>query len=182
MDFENNKKTFLSKLDKSKKGSIDNHIIGLIKKINNLNNYYSTSSCSGRIVLLKESESGRKDEAEWIFVSHGKADFEKINKIISQLADKTKTWFKFEPPIIHISCRNIENAQKMLDIARPLFKLTGIISTSKNIIEVRGTDRIDTPIGHISEEQLKHLTEIANQKLEKNWEKLHEFEKEFGRL
>ncbi|MBW2966012.1 hypothetical protein KY342_02835, partial [Candidatus Woesearchaeota archaeon] len=52
MQFENQKKTFLKKIDKSKKGGIDKEIIPLVNKINNSRNYYTTSSCSGRIVLL----------------------------------------------------------------------------------------------------------------------------------
>jgi len=178
MDFDNDKKTFLSKIDKSKKGSIDPVILPLIEKINSLDDYYSTSSCSGRIVLLKESESGRKDKAKWLFVSHDKVDSDKLIYKINKLPDKKNIWFKFEPPIIHISCRNIDAAQKLLDIARPLFKLSGIISTSKNIVEIRGTDRIDTPIKDISDNHIRVLVEISNKKLEKTRKKLKDMGKE----
>ena len=174
MDFLNNKKTFLSKIDKSRKGSIDSHIVDLIDKINELDYYYSTSSCSGRIVLLKEAESGRKDEAKWIFVSHELVDYKKINEAISKIDDKKNIWFKFEPPIIHVACNKLESAQKLLDIARPLFKLSGIISTSKNIVEIRGTDRIDVPVAAVSDFNL--LIKEANSKMENGWKKLHEFE------
>jgi tRNA wybutosine-synthesizing protein 3 len=174
MDFENNKKTFLAKTDKSKKGSIDKHIISLINKINSLNDYYSTSSCSGRIVLLKESESGRKNEAEWVFASHDLVEFNEITAV--NLEDKNNIWFKFEPPIIHISCCDIKAAQKLLDIARPLFKLSGIISTLKNIVEIRGTERIDAPLKDVSEDYLKVLVEIANQKMKSCWKKIEMLE------
>ena len=53
--FEKEKQDFLSKKDKSKKGSIDDGIIGLINLINSKSDYYTTSSCAGRIVLLDNS-------------------------------------------------------------------------------------------------------------------------------
>ena len=53
MVFEQQKKTVLSKLDKSKKGSIDKGILKLVNTINKNSNYYTTSTCSGRIILLE---------------------------------------------------------------------------------------------------------------------------------
>jgi tRNA wybutosine-synthesizing protein 3 len=180
MDFENNKKTFLSKKDKSKKGSIDRRISALVEKINRQGNYYSTSSCSGRIVLLKESKSGRKNQAQWLFVSHDLVDFHNIFSVVDELSDRKDIWFKYEPPIIHISCRDLVSAQKLLNIARPIFKLSGIISTSKNIVEIRATDRIDTPVEEISQKHLRILVETGNRKLETGWKKLKEFESQIA--
>ena len=56
MDFENNKRTFLAKTDKSKKGGIDEKILPLVSKINLSKDYYTTSSCAGRIILVKTAE------------------------------------------------------------------------------------------------------------------------------
>lgn len=170
-DFDNNKKTFLSKQDKSKKGGIDKAILPLVEKINQHNDYYTTSSCSGRIVLLKESESGRKDEAEWLFVSHDKI---KVSEL--KIEEKEKVWFKFEPAILHINCRNIEAAQFLLDKARPLFKITGIMNTSKLTVEIRGTDRIDAPVLEATDEYISILVNEANTKLEKTRQKLNDLE------
>ena len=71
MTFESNKKTILSKIDKSKKGEIDKPIKKLIILINKSKNYYTTSSCSGRIVLLAK-KSGEKKGSKWLFSSHKK--------------------------------------------------------------------------------------------------------------
>ena len=46
MNFDKEKKEFLSKKDKSRKGSIDNKIKKLVNKINSLPDFYTTSSCS----------------------------------------------------------------------------------------------------------------------------------------
>jgi tRNA wybutosine-synthesizing protein 3 len=173
MNFNNNKKTFLAKTDKSKKGFIDEKIAGLVNALNSCRNYYSTSSCSGRIVLLKD-ESGRKDKAEWLFVSHEPADYKAVESAAGRVDGLQGLWFKFEPPIVHVACRTIEDSQKLLDIARPLFKLTGIISTSKNIVEIRGTDRIDVPLEAVFD--MKLLVEEANSKLKNGWKKLAKLE------
>jgi len=170
MEFENNKKTFLAKTDKSKKGDIDEKILPLVSKINSSKDYYTTSSCAGRIMVVKAAE--KKNEAEWLFVSH---DVVKELKLVSE----PNAWFKFEPPILHVCCRNLDFAQKLLDIARPLFKLSGIISTSKLIVEIRGTDRIEAPILGMTQEYLDSLVGIANSKLESGWKKLKELETKF---
>ena len=73
MSFENQKKVFLKKLDKSKEGHIDKEITQLVKKINSSDNYYTTSSCAGRIVLL-EKKSDKKQEIRWLFKKHGKVN------------------------------------------------------------------------------------------------------------
>ena len=51
--FSKLKEHSLSKIDKSKKNSIDKNIKSLINIINKSDDYYTTSSCSGRIVLLR---------------------------------------------------------------------------------------------------------------------------------
>ena len=47
MAFETDKKTALTKIDKSKKGQIDEQIKPLCDLINSSVDYYTTSSCSG---------------------------------------------------------------------------------------------------------------------------------------
>jgi tRNA wybutosine-synthesizing protein 3 len=170
MDFDNNKKTFLAKADKSKKGEIDKKILPLVEKINSSNDYFTTSSCSGRIMVVKMAE--KKNEAEWLFVSH-----EAVTEL--KLSSEPGSWFKFEPPILHVCCRDVGCAQKLLDIARPLFKLSGIISTGKIIVEIRGTERIEAPMQGMPQDYLDNLVSIANKKLALGWKKLNALEIQF---
>ncbi len=67
MNFEKEKKDCLSKIDKSKKGSIDKKIKELVDLINSLKDYYTTSSCSGRILLIKRPKSGKKCDVDFLF-------------------------------------------------------------------------------------------------------------------
>ncbi len=54
--FQQRKKDILSKRDKSYKGNWDKHIKNLCDKINLSRNYCTTSSCSGRVVLMIDQE------------------------------------------------------------------------------------------------------------------------------
>ena len=122
--FTKEKQGFLSKKDKSKKGSIDKEIVPLITLINRHPNYYTTSSCSGRIVLLLRPTS-KKNEASWLLVSHAAVKARIIMQILAQNQGKT-IWLKQEALIMHVRCRNVSAAVKFLDTVRPLYKRAGI--------------------------------------------------------
>jgi len=66
-NFLKQKSDFLKKIDKSKKKTIDKEIIPLIKSINKKPNYYTTSSCSGRIVVLKKGLQ-KKRGTKWLSI------------------------------------------------------------------------------------------------------------------
>ena len=53
-DFAEDKVRVLGGVDLSRKGSVDAAILPLVGYLNRLDCYYSTSSCSGRLVLFEE--------------------------------------------------------------------------------------------------------------------------------
>jgi len=177
--FEKEKKIQLSRADFSKKGSIDSKIKALVGRINSKKEYYTTSSCSGRIIILVEGKI-RKD-VNWIFVSHNNAKLGEIKKSLKKLPKETG-WFKFEPMILHVCCSSIDSAQKLIDLAKQSgFKHSGIMSLGKRIIvEIRGTDFISAPISFnsrmsVDDNYLKKILKEANKKLEKNVKKIKQF-------
>jgi len=190
MNFKKEKNDFLTKKDKSRKGSIDNKIKKLVDKINSLNEFYTTSSCSGRVLILAISQSNKKNEVKYLFRSHKKIKFSEINKIINKILLKEEVWFKVQPVIMHIASTNINNAIKLLNIARDIgFRRSGIISIRKNKItlELVSTEIIETIISKngkllIDEDYLKVLVIEGNGKLEKTWKKIDRLDKEFGRI
>ena len=177
--FDKEKLDALNKSDKSKKGCIDKEIWPLIIKINSLENYYTTSSCSGRIGLL-EKRSDKKCETEWLFKSHSIVKFDEIKNALNNLnLSKHDLWFRQEPAIIHVACRAIEDAQKLIDIARITgFKRSGIQATRKRILaEIGSSETIATIIAKggkllVEADYLKILIDEANKKLERNKGKL----------
>jgi len=74
--FLQRKKSMLSKIDKSSKGYWDRKIIPLCKKINSMENYYTTSSCSGRIVLM--IDNNKKEKNLFIKIYHNLITFKQL--------------------------------------------------------------------------------------------------------
>ena len=191
MNFEKEKKEFLAKKDKSKKGSIDIKIKRLVDKINSLPDFYTTSSCSGRILLLAIPSSNKKNEVEYLFCSHKKIKYNEIKKILKSKKElKNDVWFKVQPAIIHVACNDIKNTKKILNIARDIgFRRSGIISIGKNkvIMEIISTERIDAIVGKngkllIDEGYFKVLVKEGNKKLEKTWEKIDKLHNNLNKL
>jgi len=174
MEFEKEKKMRLSRKDNSKKGSIDSKIKCLVSKINRKNEYYTTSSCSGRIMLLSEGKA--KNEAEWLFVSHGKVSLAQIKGVLEK-AGSNIVWFRFEPMILHVCCKSLESAERLLESAKSAgFKHSGIVSIKKRVvIEIRGTDFISAPLQCPDKRQLKILIDEANKKMKRNDSRIKNF-------
>ncbi len=178
--FDKRKKDTLAKKDKSKKGGVDKDIKQLVDTINSLSDYYTTSSCSGRIMLI-EKKTNRKDLAKWLYVTHGKGVFKKLLQSLDPVP-KDYVWFKQESVIIHVACRSIEDASKFLKIARTSgFKRAGIISTGQRVItEIIGTENIETIVSKdnelvVDKDYLKILLKEANKKMELNKKKIDSF-------
>lgn len=89
-NFLQRKHDVLLKIDKSSKGGYDKRIMKLCKKINSLENYYTTSSCSGRVVIMIDQEKKReglflKSYHDLISFGQLKKDLNNIIKLNSQV-------------------------------------------------------------------------------------------------
>ena len=169
--FSIQKQARLSRDDYSKKGSVDEKIASLVKAINDEDDYCTTSSCSGRIMLYYEGKS--KNRTIWVFVSHNPVDASEIRKELEKLRWGQQTavlWFKFEPLILHISCKGIESAQKMIDMGKQAgFMKSGIMDTKKMVVEIRGADLISAPLKADAESSyIELLVSEANRKMKRN--------------
>ncbi len=237
--FAKEKSDFLKKKDKSKKGSIDKDIVGIVNLINSKKAYYTTSSCAGRIVLL-EMKSKKKNECDWIFTKHDKVKFNEIDNTLNNYFNKTKSkilelpldastneetcfesmpnyrnklarssvmaekrdralnlqsrsnnsritknknriWFKQQPLILHVACRNLDAANKLLEISRKIFRRAGIIGITKRkvMIELIGDERIETIIADkdfvADDNYIKQLIKYANENFMNNKKKSEKF-------
>ncbi|MFQ5531576.1 MAG: tRNA wybutosine-synthesizing 3 family protein [Candidatus Nanoarchaeia archaeon] len=171
--FKQRKQDTLNKLDKSSKGHWDKKISKLCDKINIMDNYYTTSSCSGRIVIMVDGD--KKSKNLFIKIYHDllkfedfKKDLGKITKNIPQstpnhppLKVKTKNLkdnktvnksflikFKQEPCILHVACKDFKGAQRLYNKAKLAgWKKSGIIASGKRfVVELNSTERIEFPI------------------------------------
>jgi len=177
MTFENDKKNFLTKQDKSKKGSIDTRVKPLLNIINSSLQYYTTSSCSGRVYFWQGT--GKKNEMKWVTVSH-----ELITSAFFNLPPIPGTvWLRFEPFILHVCCHDISSAHTFLNLARTIFKKSALVAMGKKyLVEVRGSEFLEMPFLQegklVFSGDLSWLKNWINSQLEQNWEKMKKFEKE----
>ena len=198
--FLQRKKDVLSKKDKSSKArqsllldrpsvanpkqGWDKKIKDLCKKINSLDNYYTTSSCSGRIVLMVNQD---KKESDLFFnVYHDLIFFNLIKKNIEDILKKSKKSIKFklEPCALHVACRTLEDAQNFYDNVKLAgWKKFGVISFKHRfIVELNSTERLEFPIINegkvlVDDEFLKIIVNESNKKLKKSWEKIKKLQK-----
>jgi len=180
LGFEHGKEQFLAKLDKSKKGSIDSGVKRLVNLINRNPDYYTTSSCSGRSMLIIVPEKGKKWESKWFYTTHGKTSFSELKGNLKE-APEGMVWFKKEGAILHVCCRTIESAADLADAAvKAGFRRSGILARKKIIVEINDTEKIEAPVAMdgralISDDYLKILVQLANEKQERTKEKIKSF-------
>jgi len=179
---ERHKNTFLKAV---KEGKADKQMKALCSYIAKTKNYFTSSSCAGRIVLLDLAKNGNKREAAFHSKWHKKVKLKELIKEIKRKQTEEELWFKLDPLILHLGTNSLENAKKILKVTRKTgIRRAGIMvaQEGKFIIELIGTQTMSFPVKRkekilLEEEYLKNALEKANQKLEKNYNQLKEFEK-----
>ncbi|XP_069123976.1 tRNA wybutosine-synthesizing protein 3 homolog [Argopecten irradians] len=188
VQFDKQKSLALNGTDLSRKGSIDEEIVPLVQHINNHDNFFTTSSCSGRIIVFddhvddeKPGLKVKKKGCKWLFTSHKVADAEQVIESLKEISGDAV--FKFEPFVLHVQCRNTEYAQRTLCCAVASgFRNSGISlgNRGKIIVGVRSTHGLEAPLSKdgsllVSMEFIRFLTKSANKKLEENFLRIQKF-------
>ncbi|NOQ37273.1 hypothetical protein GQ472_00155 [archaeon] len=182
--FEKDKDIALSKLLIAReKGLVDVAVLGLVDAINKSDSYYTTSSCSGRIVVACADEANKKSSFSFLGKWHEAVDADDVKDAIGKYEGGV-LWFKFEPMILHVCCKDIDSASRFLEIVyRGGFKRSGVYQLKgKIMVEVHGTSGFSVPAGSsgevfVSSEYLEFLVRLANRKMEENVSKLKNLEK-----
>lgn len=182
-DFQSHKNQILAGLatdcpDKSKKGGVDAPIYDLLRFLNGIPDYVSTSSCSGRVAVFSESPDKRKDAGNWLYVSHEAVSKDSedllVNAIIQAAPNSSSIYFKFEPFILHISCATLEAGQRLMKVVLQCgFKNSGMLVGKRIMVAVRSTLKLDVPVAMdskllVSTEYLRLLVNLSNEKFKKN--------------
>lgn len=185
-NFQQRKSSILLKKDKSSIGDWDKKITPLCKRINKFPNYYTTSSCSGRIALINANSKQR--QGNLLKTYHKKISLNELKKDLENLSKKYKqVKFKQEPCILHVCCKTLSDTENILNKSRISgFKRSGIISIKKNkiIVEILSTEKLELPIIRnnqilLNKNYLKILIQESNKNLEKTWKKIEKLEKFF---
>ncbi|TRY87546.1 hypothetical protein DNTS_007096 [Danionella cerebrum] len=180
--FQQWKKQCLNKCDLSKKGSVDEDIAHIVSLINCRDRYFTTSSCSGRILLLdavSDCPDVQKQNCSWLFVTHQKCQSEDLlGGLEKSVGDAT---FKFEPFVLHIQCKALEMlnfcvittscwfVSQHTAAINSGFRNSGITIGKKGkiIMAVRSTHCLEVPLGHrghmlVTEQYINFLAEKLN--------------------
>ncbi|XP_072199493.1 tRNA wybutosine-synthesizing protein 3 homolog [Excalfactoria chinensis] len=177
----------LSRSDCSRKGALDERAAGAVRLLNRAAPFCTTSSCAGRIVLA-EGRAGLpgavpKQRCRWLLVAHepcGQRD------VMAALQTATgDVVFKFEPFVLHVMCRELQDAQLLHSVAiESGFKNSGITigKGGKIMMAVRSAQCLEVPLSHmgklmVSEEYIEFLVQVANRKMEENAQRIDRFYK-----
>ncbi|XP_029805585.1 tRNA wybutosine-synthesizing protein 3 homolog isoform X3 [Suricata suricatta] len=146
-----------SKADFSRKGSVDEDVVDIVQLLNGREQYFTTSSCAGRIILLDGIVALKKANGDAVL--------------------------KFEPLILHVQCRQLQDAQILHSVAIDSgFRNSGITvgKRGKIMLAIRSTHGLEVPLSHkgklmVTEEYIDFLLKIANQKMEENKKRIERF-------
>ncbi|XP_043316892.1 tRNA wybutosine-synthesizing protein 3 homolog isoform X1 [Cervus canadensis] len=185
-EFKRWKAQCLSKVDLSRKGSVDEDVLEIVQLLNGQEQFFTTSSCAGRIILLDGSINGsevQKQNCSWLLVTH-KACV-KDDVVVALRRANGDAILKFEPLVLHVQCRQLQDARILHSVAIDSgFRNSGITvgKRGKIMLAVRSTHGLEVPLSHqgklmVTEEYIAFLLKIANQKMEENKKRIERSEK-----
>ncbi|MCS7143538.1 MAG: hypothetical protein NZ879_00775 [Archaeoglobaceae archaeon] len=163
-----------------KEGKVDEDIIPLLDKINGKENFVTLSSCSGRIAVIELSNFGEKLNSEFIGKWHRRVEFREILECVEKC--KRQGWLIQYPPIIHVACKDLQSAKRMMSFANDSgFRRSGLISLQKLVVEISSLERIELPVAIegrriVDNEYLRIAVDFANKKLENGKKKIKRLE------
>lgn len=170
----------------TREGKVDEDILPLLETINSCEPYVTLSSCSGRIAVIDLEEFGKKLNSRFLGKWHRTVDFEEVLK--SAKSCKKQGWFIQFPPIVHVACKDLFSAGKLLTIANSAgFRRSGLISLRNLVVEIASLERLEMPISIsgeliVDESYLRIAVEMANLKLIKGKEKIEKLSNYIKRI
>ncbi len=182
MKFEDYKDgALLSIEDAAHEKTVDEKIVFLLEKINALSDYYTTSSCYGRIVVAESSVDNKKREYQFLGKWHREVTFHDVDAAVNKYK-RNILFFRLDPVILHVGCRSLDCASRLLKICqRTGLKRSGMYQVKPRIIvEIMGVDALSVPLGMdgrvmVGRKYLDFLISIANEKFRNNEKKIDEF-------
>ncbi|XP_051712317.1 tRNA wybutosine-synthesizing protein 3 homolog isoform X3 [Oryctolagus cuniculus] len=183
-EFRRWKAQCLSRADLSRKGSVDEDAVEIVQLLNAQEQFFTTSSCAGRILLLDGGINGfevQKKQCCWLLVTHKPCV--KEDMIVALRKANGDAILKFEPFVLHVQCRQLRDAQILHAVAiNSGFRNSGITvgKRGKTILAVRSTHGLEVPLSHngklmVTEEYVDFLLNIANQKMEENKKRIESY-------
>jgi tRNA(Phe) wybutosine-synthesizing methylase Tyw3 len=131
--------------DYSPKGSIDGPCHALVLFLNHLSDFFTLSSCSGRISIYEDNEQDAKG-VKWLLVRHccvtTEEVWDKAAEVMRNASTNQRLVFKSEPFIMHLQCRDIKSGSHLLRLAHSCgFRESGLmtVDVKKIVLAIRTT-------------------------------------------
>lgn len=155
-------------------GEVDVPIVPLLDLLNRHPGIVTTSSCSGRIVLLETDIMERKRESAFYRKWHRPVTTDEVwEALLSYSGDVL--WFKVDPFILHVAFADVSTALDVIRLARASgFKIAGIqaCDVSKVHVEIRGIDTMALPVYRgrllVDRPYVREIVAFANRKMVRN--------------
>ena len=180
----------MTNLDKKiQDGLVDEKVLPAIRSINSHSDYYTTSSCSGRIQVIELPKIGDKEKSTVLGKWHEQVSTAQVRSILDNWAGTGVVYLLAQSPIIHVVCKTLAAASQLRNIADSAgFKYSSIRSLKeqrarssdaefeKITVEILSTERVDIPVaveGRVfpDEEYLKFIVDNANSCLDRSHRK-----------
>ena len=163
--------------DLSPKGFVDERCRPLMQTLNQHEDYVTTSSCSGRVALWCGNEKG---DGGWLLSSHEEVTVEDVLAALMPFPTAGSVVFKMEPFLMHVMCRNLEAAHRLLvAVLHAGYRNSGVIPGKKRtMLGIRHTMTLEVPIGEggqcmlEDDRYLRYITKVANAKLRENFQRM----------
>lgn len=168
-------------------GYVDRDIVDFIKLVFSKKRVFTTSSCSGRIVVVDALYPWLREGAHIIFKKHSPVTVSEIQDIVRQ-RPLYRYWLVVSGPIIHFNTASLEDTQRLLNTLRESgFKHSGVISISSSGIVVEAVSGVWTPFllrdgDLIAVSSLQHIVGVANSILAEGKNRLERLFKAFKEL
>lgn len=147
--FEARKKAFVERLEREAlQDRVDGDILPLLRLLNAHPDIYTTSSCSGRVMVaeaVRPSYSkgrGFRPVAKW----HHPVPPELVAHAVEGLDN---AWLMVRGAILHVAAADAKTAYRLVEIGRETgHKHSGIITINRGgiFVEILGEERLDIPL------------------------------------
>lgn len=147
--FEARKRAFVERLEREAvQGRVDGDILPLLRLLNRHPDIYTTSSCSGRIMVAETARPsfnkgrGFRPAAKW----HHPVAPGQIAAAASGIDD---AWLMVRGAILHVAVASARLARRLLEIGRETgHKHSGVIAVNRAgiFVEILGEERLDIPL------------------------------------
>lgn len=164
---------------------IDPLMIPISRFVEGSTNYFTTSTCSGRITLMDLNEDESKKENVFYRKWHSTVKFNDVWKGIEEYKTKGNLWLRQDAFVYVIGTNSWENVKQLIRACQEAgVKRYGVhhFEDEKILMEIFGTQNMSIPLitrGKllVDKNAVKEWVKIANRKWKQNEAKRKAFEK-----